>query len=277
MDPPDDHQGSSSSPLHSHSQEPQRVRFAGEGEEGEDSARIEALRVQLQPPPLSLPQHPSRAHPKSAAAEQPPSVYWEDERDNDSTNDPASQYTFYREGTPTLPDYEESRKRDYDRQGAATAAAAAAQHSFSGLENGHSFPPFEQQAEESNWSTATTSSTSSLITTTSVSSSTTPRPTGNLGCPAVNNTIYNVPNSTKKFLRLCGTDYSGVGSASDVLPVEYTKTMTACIDKCATTNTCTGCAWGFINGDVGGEHRCWMKTNLQTPHKAASDWSFAVL
>ncbi|KAK0733821.1 hypothetical protein B0T26DRAFT_818327 [Lasiosphaeria miniovina] len=94
-------------------------------------------------------------------------------------------------------------------------------------------------------------------------------------CPAANNTIYQVPGSTKSFLRLCGVDYSGSG-ATDILNVTTTN-MAQCMDRCATLDKCTGCGWGFIAGDVGDAHRCWMKTALKTGHEATTDWCFAIL
>ncbi|KAL2153816.1 hypothetical protein VTH82DRAFT_2491 [Thermothelomyces myriococcoides] len=51
---------------------------------------------------------------------------------------------------------------------------------------------------------------------TATRSSPAPRPTYNSDCPALNNTIYHVPGSTKSFLRVCGIDYSGSG-ATDLI------------------------------------------------------------
>ena len=97
-----------------------------------------------------------------------------------------------------------------------------------------------------------------------------------LDCPGMNNTIYIVPGTSKRFLRVCGIDYSGPGGAIDLAHV-YTDTMAECINACASYSRCTGCGWGHVVGDTGKAHRCWMKTNLQQPHKANGDYCFAVL
>ncbi|KAL2260666.1 hypothetical protein VTK26DRAFT_5251 [Humicola hyalothermophila] len=102
-----------------------------------------------------------------------------------------------------------------------------------------------------------------------------PRPSYNSDCPALNNTIYRVPGSTKSFLRICGIDYSG-SNATDLAHV-YTKSMADCMNSCASFDQCTGCSWGYLRGDSGDEHRCYMKKNLKTPHEAVDDWCFAVL
>jgi hypothetical protein len=49
------------------------------------------------------------------------------------------------------------------------------------------------------------------------------------------------------------------------------------MDACATRSNCTGAGWGVMDGDTGGLHSCWMKTNLTKSHKATADWGFAVL
>lgn len=102
-----------------------------------------------------------------------------------------------------------------------------------------------------------------------------PRPSYNSDCPALNNTVYHVPGSTKRFLRLCGIDYSGSG-ATDLAHV-YTGSMADCIHACASFDQCTSCAWGYLEGDAGSEHRCYMKKELKTAHEVAGDWCLAVL
>lgn len=102
-----------------------------------------------------------------------------------------------------------------------------------------------------------------------------PRPKYNSDCPALNNTIYHVPGSTKSFLRLCGIDYSGSG-ATDFAHA-YTKSMAECMHTCASSDLCTGCSWGYLTGDKGVEHRCYMKKDLKMAHQAAGDWCFAIL
>ncbi|KAM7184051.1 hypothetical protein V8F20_012375 [Naviculisporaceae sp. PSN 640] len=98
-------------------------------------------------------------------------------------------------------------------------------------------------------------------------------------CPAANNTLYTTTttsNTKKTFLRVCGVDYSGVGGATDLRNVR-TETMAECMDACAELSGCTGCGWGQIPGDTTSKHRCWLKTDLQTPHNATTDWDFAIL
>lgn len=98
-------------------------------------------------------------------------------------------------------------------------------------------------------------------------------------CPAANNTLYTTTTAdkTKKtFLRVCGIDYSGIGGATDMRNVR-TETMAECMDACAELSGCTGCGWGQIPGDTISKHRCWLKTDLQTPHNATTDWDFAIL
>ncbi|KAI0525608.1 hypothetical protein F5B22DRAFT_633682 [Xylaria bambusicola] len=126
--------------------------------------------------------------------------------------------------------------------------------------------------------TATTSppSTSTHITTTSTQR---PMPTQEVktSCPKVNGTVYEVPGSTKKFLQLCGIDYGKEDGAIDLRNV-YTDTAEDCINNCAGTKGCTGCGWGFINGDHGPPFRCWLKSKVEgRPHDANTTWHFSVL
>ncbi|KAK4096368.1 hypothetical protein N658DRAFT_436256 [Parathielavia hyrcaniae] len=102
-----------------------------------------------------------------------------------------------------------------------------------------------------------------------------PRPTYNSDCPALNNTIYHVPGSTRSFLRLCGIDYTGSG-ATDITHA-YTESMADCMHSCASLDQCTACSWGYIEGDKGSMHRCYMKKDLKQSHAAAADWCFAIL
>ncbi|AEO54540.1 hypothetical protein MYCTH_2297208 [Thermothelomyces thermophilus ATCC 42464] len=102
-----------------------------------------------------------------------------------------------------------------------------------------------------------------------------PRPTYNSDCPALNNTIYHVPGSTKSFLRVCGVDYGGSGATD--LAQAWTDSMADCMNSCASFDQCTGCAWGYLDGDEGAQHRCYMKKDLKKAHQADSDWCFAIL
>ncbi|KAK5627121.1 hypothetical protein RRF57_002836 [Xylaria bambusicola] len=119
-------------------------------------------------------------------------------------------------------------------------------------------------------------STSTYITTTSTQN---PIPTqgAKTDCPKVNGTVYEVPGSTKKFLQLCGIDYGKEDGAVDLRNV-YTDTAEDCINNCAGTAGCTGCGWGFIEGDHGPPFRCWLKSKVGgRPHNADMTWHFSVL
>ena len=85
-----------------------------------------------------------------------------------------------------------------------------------------------------------------------------------------------MPDTTKSFKRFCGIDFSGVGGAVDLTDVT-TSTMEECMISCSGFANCTGCGWGIIPGDKGPDYRCWLKSNLQTPHNQSNDWSFAIL
>jgi len=117
---PAQHQGSSSQSLQNGS----RVRFAEE-----------------EPGPEAVPsQSTLRAHEK-APVETAPEVYWADDR-SDGAN--LSQYTFYREGTPTPPDYEEGHKREL---GYGAGAVAGGSKSRMG-----DFPPDQHGHGGEDWS-----------------------------------------------------------------------------------------------------------------------------
>ncbi|KAI1453830.1 hypothetical protein F4805DRAFT_478133 [Annulohypoxylon moriforme] len=122
--------------------------------------------------------------------------------------------------------------------------------------------------------TPTTQSGSST-TKTSATSSTTSNSEGKIDCPAANGTTYQVPGSNKQFLRICGIDYSG-DEATDLRQVP-TESMLDCMKNCAGTNGCTGCGWGYIQGDTGTQHTCWLKGSLKKSHEADVNWAFAVL
>lgn len=49
------------------------------------------------------------------------------------------------------------------------------------------------------------------------------------------------------------------------------------MDACASQSNCTGAGWGYLDGDTGTEHSCWMKANLTEPHNATAEWAFAIL
>ncbi|KAL6811775.1 hypothetical protein V8C40DRAFT_270713 [Trichoderma camerunense] len=96
-----------------------------------------------------------------------------------------------------------------------------------------------------------------------------------LSCPTSNGTQFNVPDSQKTFLLICGIDYSGADEAEDLTSV-YTVGMEDCITSCANYPGCTGCGWGILPGD-GSLHRCWLKGSLKKTHKEKTGWYFATL
>lgn len=114
-----------------HQRQGSRVRFAEE-EPG----------LEVYPPDKKTKAGPS-------AADNAPEVYWADDDINDAN---ASQYTFYREGTPTPPEYEEQEKGGYgfgasgaglaaSGTGAAAAAGAATSSRGGNYVNIHFDPP----------------------------------------------------------------------------------------------------------------------------------------
>jgi hypothetical protein len=89
--------------------------------------------------------------------------------------------------------------------------------------------------------------------------------------------MYTVPGSDKRFLQLCGVDYSAAFEAVEITHLP-TRTFADCMDNCAGTAGCTGCGWGFIANDTSAEaHRCWLKSSLVSSHRASEDWCFGVL
>ncbi|XXG95256.1 protein transport protein bos1 [Hypoxylon texense] len=151
----------------------------------------------------------------------------------------------------------------------AAMGAGAASSSSSSATSGTNLP-----AETSTITTTTTTSNPSKTT-----ASSTATPTGNsegkIDCPAANGTIYQVPGSDKSFLRICGIDYSG-DEAEDLRQVP-TESILDCMKNCAGTAECTGCGWGYLEGDTGTQHTCWLKGGLKKPHEADPNWAFAVL
>ncbi|KAI1342177.1 hypothetical protein F5Y15DRAFT_374421 [Xylariaceae sp. FL0016] len=124
--------------------------------------------------------------------------------------------------------------------------------------------------------TSTLTDSATVTTTATATASPTNDPEARLDCPAVNGTTYQVPGSTKRFLRICGVDYSGDSEATDIGNVQ-TETMLDCMKNCAGTANCTGCGWGYLDGDSGTEHTCWLKSGLKESHEADPSWAFAVL
>ncbi|ATY64539.1 hypothetical protein A9K55_004604 [Cordyceps militaris] len=124
--------------------------------------------------------------------------------------------------------------------------------------------------------TSTTSSRPPATSTTGTMANAGAASTSAIPCPAANHTLYQVPNSAKRFKRLCGIDYSGRDQARDLASV-WTNTMQDCIFQCVNFSGCTGCGWGIIAGDLGSEHRCWLKSDLKALYSLRSGWEFALL
>ncbi|KAJ0312309.1 hypothetical protein COL5a_001990 [Colletotrichum fioriniae] len=131
-------------------------------------------------------------------------------------------------------------------------------------------------------SDATATETSSTTIPTSVTSTSTsaPSPTatssGNAICPDADNTVYNVIGSDKRFLRVCGVDYSGDDGAIDMSNTQAS-TMGDCMEICAKSAQCTGVSWGNVMINGAAELRCWLKRDLKKSHAAVENWNFAVL
>jgi len=101
--------------------------------------------------------------------------------------------------------------------------------------------------------------------------------TATIECPLKGNgTTFEDDGTGKTFAKFCGIDYSGKGQADDIGSTK-TRTMDECISACAAEDGCTGCGWGYIDGDDGDLHHCYMKANLTKSHIADGKWAFAVL
>ncbi|KAL7931490.1 hypothetical protein V8C35DRAFT_111284 [Trichoderma chlorosporum] len=115
----------------------------------------------------------------------------------------------------------------------------------------------------------------SSTSTSKTASATQPPSSDTLSCPTNNGTKYDVPDSEKSFLLLCGIDYSGVDEAVDLTSV-YTIDMEDCMTSCANFAGCTGCGWGVLPGD-GSLHRCWLKGSLKKTTQEKTGWYFGIL
>ncbi|TDZ35414.1 hypothetical protein C8035_v009342 [Colletotrichum spinosum] len=114
------------------------------------------------------------------------------------------------------------------------------------------------------------------------SASTAPSATATSGatavCPEANNTIYSPEGSDKRFLRVCGIDYTGDAEAIDMSNM-LAGSMGECIDICSKAAQCTGVAWGNTTSASGAaEQRCWLKRDMKKSHEATDrNWNFAIL
>lgn len=123
--------------------------------------------------------------------------------------------------------------------------------------------------------TATASTPPTSTTSTSTSSSAKPT-TSSSACPAANNTVFDVPNSDKSFLRICGVDYADGDGAEDLTTV-WTASMVDCMTNCAGFPKCEACSWGALEGDKGDNHRCYLKRNLTKSESRRPGWDFAIM
>lgn len=124
--------------------------------------------------------------------------------------------------------------------------------------------------------TVLVTTTATRTPTSSTASASATADTSNITCPKSNNTLYTAgTDSSKQFREYCGIDYSG-DESQDVGSVKVTS-MDACMDSCAKQSNCTGAGWGYLEGDNGAEHTCYMKGNLTTSHVADSTWAFGIL
>ncbi|OBR04616.1 hypothetical protein CH63R_11319 [Colletotrichum higginsianum IMI 349063] len=117
-------------------------------------------------------------------------------------------------------------------------------------------------------------------TSTTGSSTTTASPTATSGpnaiCPEADNTVYHVVGSDKRFLRLCGLDYTGDDGAIDMSDA-LASTMGECMEQCARVAQCTGVSWGNVLINGAPELRCWLKRDLKKSRATVANWNFAVL
>ncbi|KAK3388109.1 hypothetical protein B0T20DRAFT_365746 [Sordaria brevicollis] len=255
--------GSSSSPTRDHTR---GVRFA----EGQPEHHIYQPQPR-RPSPRTSPRN-SPTHGKA------PEVYWaDDDREDDRRNTimsvgEESKYTFFREGTPTPPEYNDEHEKGLAAERAAAGSAAAGSYATRSTVP-DSLPPSEGSRGcigryQQRWA---------WVLVLGYQSRRSP-PRQNLArqaysdCPAANNTMHRIPGLAKSFLRLCGVDYS-----ADDLGNFLAGSMAECIDACAAMERCTGCSWGYLDGDKGNKHRCWLKGNLGTPREEPSDWCFAMI
>ena len=98
---------------------------------------------------------------------------------------------------------------------------------------------------------------------------------GSLTCPESNYTLYAVPGSPVRFLRLCDVDVTS-DHATDIRSVR-TESMAECMRNCAGTFGCQGAGWGPQRGDLGSEFWCWMKGELTDVLTDLRGWEFAIM
>ncbi|EGZ76922.1 hypothetical protein NEUTE2DRAFT_123542 [Neurospora tetrasperma FGSC 2509] len=215
----------------------------------------------------------SKPSPRSSPTQgKVPEVYWaDDDQEDERGNAEDSQYTFFREGSPTPPEYEKGLAAERAAAGGSVTGSYAASRSTVG----GSLPPAEESRGclgkyQQRWVWALVLAYRGRQSRRPVQQH--PDHQAYSDCPAANNTMHRIPGLAKSFLRLCGVDYT-----ADDLGNFLAGDMAECIDACAAMERCSGCSWGYLDGDKGNKHRCWLKSNLQTAREQPSDWCFAMI
>ncbi|EJT73562.1 hypothetical protein GGTG_07418 [Gaeumannomyces tritici R3-111a-1] len=92
-----------------------------------------------------------------------------------------------------------------------------------------------------------------------------------INCPSDNLTVYTEPVTAKRYVVLCGRDYSSDFGAWDIRSLPSPNTN-ECIARCASDKTgCTAVGWG----DYRGNFTCFMKRSIGEPNNAPA-WRVAV-
>ncbi|KAL8393961.1 hypothetical protein RB595_003650 [Gaeumannomyces hyphopodioides] len=92
-----------------------------------------------------------------------------------------------------------------------------------------------------------------------------------INCPSDNLTVYTEPVTAKRYVVLCGRDYSSDFGAYDIRSLPSPNTN-ECIARCASDKTgCTAVGWG----DYRGNFTCFMKRSIGEPNNAPA-WRVAV-
>lgn len=92
-----------------------------------------------------------------------------------------------------------------------------------------------------------------------------------INCPVDNRTVYTEPVTAKRYVILCGRDYSSEFGAYDIRSLTSPNTND-CIARCAADKSgCTAVGWG----DYRGAFTCFMKRSIGDPNYAPA-WRVAV-
>ncbi|GJC99249.1 hypothetical protein ColKHC_08075 [Colletotrichum higginsianum] len=194
-----------------------------------------------------------------------PSVYWAG--DDDSTPVNNDEFTFYREGTP--PPLPEGGSRESEKDALARARGyrqSVFDHDEEDSERGRRRRCCGMRAWVA-WLLVALVVAVALGVGIGVG----------VGVGArADNTVYHVVGSDKRFLRLCGLDYTGDDGAIDMSDA-LASTMGECMEQCARVAQCTGVSWGNVLINGAPELRCWLKRDLKKSRATVANWNFAVL